>query len=260
MAAAHRGRAAALAGFALLAEAQKHERTARATSALFLDRMRTLTLVLLLVAVPGLAADFWTDHPVSALDQPAGKVVVFELQPAVAAEKVKTGGPGGTWCKLRLGKKEGWVLCREARHTGAAPREKTPRENTPTERSPKPEVTLPKSSPAPVLRTDSSGARCDTRCKGPALFATAPPLSAEAKEVLALCPTDASSAVSAAEVRRFFAAHHDDARLQRALSAAGRAGRKEDNLDWLTSLWVGSGPRNAFTHVLMDFPPARADL
>ena len=55
--------------------------------------------------------------------------------------------------------------------------------------------------------------------------------------------------MSRGDVERFFRAHLDDPRIQRALSAAGRSGDREGAVEWLTGLWVGTGPRNAFTHV-----------
>jgi hypothetical protein len=69
------------------------------------------------------------------------------------------------------------------------------------------------------------------------------------REALALCPARPDAAVAEGELRRFIDAHYEDARLQRALSVAGRPGARGPNVEWLTSLWTGVGPRNAFTHV-----------
>lgn len=89
---------------------------------------------------------------------------------------------------------------------------------------------------------------CATTCTR-RLFAQPPALSAADREILALCPARPDASVSAGDAQRFFSAHYADPRLQRALSAAGRPGSREANVQWLTSLWVGTGPRNAFTHV-----------
>ncbi|WIG96604.1 hypothetical protein [Myxococcus sp. SDU36] len=90
---------------------------------------------------------------------------------------------------------------------------------------------------------------CATTCDSAPLFAKPPPLSAMDREVLALCPARPDVSVSEGDVRRFLSRHYDDARLQRALSVAGRPGARQANIDWLTGLWVSTGPRNAFTHV-----------
>ncbi len=90
---------------------------------------------------------------------------------------------------------------------------------------------------------------CATTCDSAPLFAKAPALSAMDREVLDLCPARPDASVSEGDVRRFVTRHYDDARIQRALSVAGRPGTKQANIDWLTSLWVSTGPRNAFTHV-----------
>ncbi|MCY1034703.1 hypothetical protein OV207_24855 [Corallococcus sp. BB11-1] len=105
-------------------------------------------------------------------------------------------------------------------------------------------------APPPMPAKDGAPA-CATTCENAPLFAKAPALSALDREVLDLCPARPDASVSAADVQRFFAKHYDDARVQRALSAAGRpgAGSRQANLEWLTSLWVSTGPRNAFTHI-----------
>ncbi len=91
--------------------------------------------------------------------------------------------------------------------------------------------------------------QCLTECTHPALFSGPVALTALDREVLAVCPARPEAAASLEDVRRFMSAHVDDARLQRALSAAGRPGDRAANVEWLASLWVGTGPRNAFTHV-----------
>ena len=92
--------------------------------------------------------------------------------------------------------------------------------------------------------------KCATTCANKPLFKDAPELTELDKEVLAICPTNAAEAVKREDVRRFFQTHFDDARLQAALKAAKRASEdKTTNLDWLTGLWIGAGPKNAFTHV-----------
>lgn len=90
---------------------------------------------------------------------------------------------------------------------------------------------------------------CATTCDSAPLFAKPPPLSAMDREVLELCPARPDASVSEGDVRRFLSRHYDDARIQRALSVAGRPGARQANIDWLTGLWVSTGPRNAFTHV-----------
>lgn len=90
---------------------------------------------------------------------------------------------------------------------------------------------------------------CSTTCDSAPLFAKPPPLSAMDREVLDLCPARPDVSVSEGDVRRFLSRHYDDPRLQRALSVAGRPGARQANIDWLTGLWVSTGPRNAFTHV-----------
>ncbi|MFN7135530.1 MAG: hypothetical protein ACK4N5_25890, partial [Myxococcales bacterium] len=132
---------------------------------------------------------------------------------------------------LKLGGGDGWVRCDEGSvdASGAEGRPAAPKEPR------------------------RGGEACASRCDGPPLFASPPRLTAVDRAVLALCPARPDAAVSARELRAFLGGHYDDPRLQRALSTAGRpgsgAGVREANLDWLTGLWVGTGPRNAFTHV-----------
>ncbi|MCY1045784.1 hypothetical protein OV208_31010 [Corallococcus sp. bb12-1] len=108
-----------------------------------------------------------------------------------------------------------------------------------------------RASAAPLPPAKGVAPACETTCENAPLFAKAPAPSALDREVLDLCPARPDASVSAGDVQRFFAKHYDDARVQRALSAAGRpgTGSRQANLEWLTSLWVSTGPRNAFTHV-----------
>jgi hypothetical protein len=162
-----------------------------------------------------------------ALDQPDGKQVVFRLEPGQSYRLLKQGGPEGRWCKLETPAGPGWVVC-------AAPRPNLPAAKSPSaDRGP----------------TWSGNGRCATHCDVVPLFASMPGLTPTDREVLGMCPARPDASVSRGDVRRFFAAHLDDPRLQRAFSAAGRSGNREANIDWLTDLWVGTGPRNAFTHV-----------
>ena len=177
----------------------------------------SLLTTLLLAA----AAAFTPASRTDALSEPHGKTTVGTLDPGREYRLVKRGGPNGDWCKVELGKKQGWVLCKVA---DARPKEVAP-------------------APAGNARG------CATTCDGPPLFPKSPVLTPVDREVLALCPTRPDAAVSKMDLRRFIAAHVSDARLQRALSAAGRPGAREENIDWLTELWTGAGPRNAFTHV-----------
>ncbi|MFP2932238.1 hypothetical protein ACLESO_45190, partial [Pyxidicoccus sp. 3LG] len=90
---------------------------------------------------------------------------------------------------------------------------------------------------------------CSTTCETKPLFGKLPALSPMDREVLDLCPARPDVSVSAGDVQRFFSKHYNDARIQTALSIAGRPGSRQGNLEWLTGLWVSTGPRNAFTHV-----------
>ena len=157
-----------------------------------------------------------------------------ELRAGAAYPLIKRGGPGGAWCKVDVQGTPGWVECAVAR---------------PAE----PTAEGPASAPPSSAPRRPPGARCASTCPGPQLFPDPVHLGAAERAVLAMCPARPDAAVPASEVKRFFGAHYDDPRLQRALSAAGRpgsgAGVRESNLDWLTGLWVSTGPRNAFTHV-----------
>ncbi len=172
----------------------------------------------------------WADGPgyvaptsTQAVDQPSSHLVVFEVQAGTAYTLLKRGGPGGTWCKLASpsGGPPGWVPC----EAGAAPQQALP------------------------TGTGQTKGHCLTQCTSPPLFSAAVALSPLDKEVLSICPARPDAAASLEDVRRFIAAHIDDQRLGRALSVAGRPGDRAANVEWLASLWVGTGPRNAFTHV-----------
>ncbi|WP_375760226.1 EndoU domain-containing protein [Corallococcus exercitus] len=218
---------------------------------------------------------FVTEESVDAVEQPESSKVVFAVEPGVSYPLVKKGGPDRAWCKLQGPKAEGWVLC-DGTPTDAV--QKAPsadalvradRENTrqqqaarggtasaaasSAEASDDEETTVAVRAPAgraaaPPPAPDDAAA-CASTCDQPPLFAKAPALSALDREVLDLCPARPDASVSAGDVQRFFAKHYDDARVQRALSAAGRPGARQANIEWLTSLWVSTGPRNAFTHV-----------
>jgi hypothetical protein len=187
---------------------------------------RRLTLCLsLLLGVPAWADAPGFVAPVSgeAVEQPGSHRVAFPVEAGKAYPLLKRGGPGGAWCKLASpsGGLPGWVLCGDgAAAAGPAPA-------------------------APGSRT----LRCATSCTSKPLFSEAPALSTVDREVLAVCPARPDASATLEDVRRFVAQHVDDARLQRALSAAGRPGGREAAVEWLASLWVGAGPRNAFTHV-----------
>jgi len=183
-----------------------------------------MRLVGLLAALAlGAALDtgtFTPDRPTDALDQPTGHRVVDHLEPGKPYRILKTGGPDHRWCKLETPSGAGWVPC-GAEATASSP---------------------------PAAHRSSSGS-CPTRCDSPPLFQGPPGLTAADREVLALCPARPDASVSRGDVERFFRAHLDDPRIQRALSRAGRSGNREEAVAWLTRLWVGTGPRNAFTHV-----------
>ena len=176
--------------------------------------------VVLQLAAAGEAGTFSVQAPTDALDQPGSHRVVAPLEPGKTYRLLKTGGPEHRWCKLETPAGPGWVVC--AGGTGTTP-----------------------TNPVP-----SSGAHsCSATCDATPLFSSMPELTPTDREVLQACPARPDASVSRGDVERFFRAHVDDPRLQTALSRAGRSSNREDNVAWLTSLWVGSGPRNAFTHV-----------
>ena len=175
-----------------------------------------LPALLATALVLGDAGTFTPAQPTDALDQPTGHRIVERLEPGTAYRILKTGGPGQQWCKLETRSGPGWVLCAPT-SAAAAP--------------------------------SSSSGTCPTRCDSSPLFSEMPALTVTDREVLTICPARPDASVSREDVERFFRAHVDDPRLQRALSRAGRSGNREENVAWLTSLWVSSGPRNAFTHV-----------
>ncbi|MBF5041261.1 hypothetical protein FGE12_02605 [Aggregicoccus sp. 17bor-14] len=219
--------------------------------------MRTLALVMLL---PLLALAQGSTYRASAagtaVTEPGSKREAFAVAPGHTYPLLKRGGPGGAWCKLQgPGGSAGWVLCASAA-TSAAPPADEARSSPSAASSPQqapparaPTAGAPPSASAPRAVTTVGNAHgCATSCSRH-LFSQPPALSAADREILGLCPARPDASVSAEDARRFFAAHYDDPRLQRALSAAGRPGNREANVQWLTSLWVGTGPRNAFTHV-----------
>ncbi|MFL5344636.1 MAG: hypothetical protein ACJ8AT_07575 [Hyalangium sp.] len=201
-----------------------------------------LTLFLPLAALAGSGA-FVSSTRVEAVDQPGSKKVVFTVEPDTSYPLLKKGGPDRKWCKLQGSQGEGWVLCEGAEETAvqAAPSA----------------VELVKADKPQQMEVVSAVAKqasgCATTCNQPPLFSKAPTLSAVDREILALCPARPDVSVSAGEVQRFFSSHYDDPRIQKALTMAGRSrsgsSAKQANLEWLTGLWVSTGPRNAFTHV-----------
>jgi len=187
-------------------------------------RVAAIAAMLAADAPPG---SYVVGQPVDAVEQPESKTVVDRLERGKSYPLLKRGGPGGAWCKLETPKGEGWVLCARAAE----------------------EVAPAAAKPQSPVRWSGNG-KCATACEVEGLFARAPPqLTAADREVLQMCPARPDASVSRGDVQRFFEAHLDDPRLEKALSAAGRPGDREAAVEWLTSLWVGSGPRNAFTHV-----------
>lgn len=207
--------------------------------------MRTLPLLLLL-ALPALAGSgaFVSEVAVDAVDQPESPRVVFRVEPNTSYPLLKKGGPGRAWCKLKGPSAEGWVRCEGAKETAAREQLGAAALVEADRRPERPEA-------PPVPYPPAKG--CATTCNKPPLFSQAPRLSAVDRQVLDLCPARPDVSVSAGDVQRFFSAHYDDPRIQRALAAAGRtrtgSGARQANVEWLTSLWVSTGPRNAFTHV-----------
>ncbi|MBM7115309.1 EndoU domain-containing protein [Archangium primigenium] len=185
------------------------------------------------------AGAFVSSVKLEALAEPESKTVVFTVEPDTAYPVLKKGGPGRAWCKVKSATAEGWVRC-----DGTAELPETPRLSGEFLAS---RDRVPTAAPLPAQVPEATG--CASRCTRPPLFRVAPELAPEDREVLGLCPARPDASVSAGDVRRFLSAHYEDTRLQRALSAAGRPGARQANLDWLTGLWVSTGPRNAFTHV-----------
>jgi len=183
----------------------------------------TLARLVLLLAFAD-AGSFTPATATDAVDQPGSYRVVDHLEPGKAYRILKNGGPDRRWCKLDTPAGPGWVVCREA--GGLAP-----------------------ASTGASSSGTGGPSRCATRCDSTPLFRELPALTASDREVLQMCPARPDASVSRGDVERFFRAHIEDPRIQRALSRAGRSGNRADNSEWLTALWVGSGPRNAFTHV-----------
>ena len=181
-------------------------------------RLLALSLATLLAGPARADETFLALRSTQAVDQPGGHRVSFEVQAGTSYTLLKKGGPGGTWCKLAspTGGAPGWVLC---------------------------------SGEASFAPHANAKAACATTCSAKPLFPTPPELTAVDREVLSICPARPDASASLEDVRRFVASHLDDSRLQRALSAAGRPGDRSANVEWLAALWVGTGPRNAFTHV-----------
>ncbi|NTX14178.1 EndoU domain-containing protein [Myxococcus sp. CA056] len=252
-------------------------------------RFPALSLGLLLTALPALAGPgaFVSDVSVDAVEQPESSKVVFTVEAGTTYPLLKKGGPGRAWCKLRGVSTEGWVLCEGAQESAvqaapsaavlaaadradsaqraqarqqlfAARSDESDEEqavavvvSAPSGAAPRYEGAAPAASapPSTVAVTWKAATGCATTCSRKPLFDKRPTLSAMDKEVLALCPARPDVSVSANDVRRFVTRYYDDPRIQQALSAAGRPGTRQPNIDWLTSLWVSTGPRNAFTHV-----------
>jgi hypothetical protein len=181
-----------------------------------------LALVLHAGESPG---TFLVGKPTDAVAEPGSQRVVDHLEKGKGYPLLKVGGPDQQWCKLKTPSGEGWVVC-------AAPIPSLP--------------TSPPPDPGPTWSGDG---RCATRCNVVPLFQEMPALTSVDREVLQMCPARPDAAVSRGDVERFFGAHIDDPRLQRALSQAGRSGNREEAVAWFTTLWASTGPRNAFTHV-----------
>jgi hypothetical protein len=210
-----------------------------------MSRLLALLLILLLPlsSLAGSSA-FVSSTRVEAVDQPESKKAVFTVEPDTSYPLLKKGGPGRAWCKLQGPKGEGWVLCEGAEETAvqAAP------SAAEIVKADKPV----KAEGIPAAAKLASG--CATTCSHPPLFSQSPAPSAVDREILALCPARPDVSVSSGDVQRFFSTHADDPRIQKALAAAGRSragsSAKQANIEWLTSLWVSTGPRNAFTRGL----------
>ncbi|OJH38130.1 EndoU domain-containing protein [Cystobacter ferrugineus] len=208
-------------------------------SARHLALLLVLSLLCLAPARVHAAGAFVSGKALQAVKEPESSSVVFTVEPGVAYPVLKKGGPGREWCKLKGARGEGWVKC-----DGTADLPEKPRMSGEFLAS---RDRAPEAVPLPAQAPVATG--CETRCTRPPLLRQAPALTPVDREVLGMCPARPDAAVSAGDVRRFMAAHYEDPRIQRALSAAGRTGTRQTQVDWLTGLWVSTGPRNAFTHV-----------
>ena len=229
-------------------------------------RLSLPCLALLLGAsLPALAGRgvFVSDVTVDALEQPESRKVVFTVEAGRPYPLLKKGGPNRAWCKLSGASAEGWVLC-EGAPESTAPAAPTAAALVAADRAHSARQVTMRGPAGRVAAHDADNdgdeelagsaswkpaTGCATTCDSAPLFAKPPPLSAMDREVLDLCPARPDVSVSEGDVRRFVSRHYDDPRLQRALSVAGRPGARQANIDWLTGLWVSTGPRNAFTHV-----------
>ncbi|CAM4497838.1 MULTISPECIES: EndoU domain-containing protein [Myxococcus] len=229
-------------------------------------RLSLPCLALLLGAsLPALAGRgvFVSDVTVDALEQPESRKVVFTVEAGRPYPLLKKGGPNRAWCKLSGASAEGWVLC-EGSPESTAPAPPSAAALVAADRAHSARQVTMRGPAGRVAARDADNdgdeelagsaswkpaTGCSTTCDSAPLFAKPPPLSAMDREVLDLCPARPDVSVSEGDVRRFLSRHYDDPRLQRALSVAGRPGARQANIDWLTGLWVSTGPRNAFTHV-----------
>jgi hypothetical protein len=201
-------------------------------------------LLLVLRPLPALASGaFVSPVRLEAVSEPGSTKVVFTVEPDTAYPLLKKGGPERAWCKLKGAKAEGWVLCEGTQEVPEQPRLSG-------------EYLALHDKGRETKASTGSGYQargCASTCGAAPLFRKAPALSATDREVLGMCPARPDAAVSRGDVQRFMSAHYEDPRIQRALSAAGRpgsgAGVRQANIEWLTGLWVSTGPRNAFTHV-----------
>jgi hypothetical protein len=225
--------------------------------------------LLLLTALPALAGPgaFVSDVRVDAVEQPESTRVVFTVEAGTSYPLLKKGGPNRAWCKLRGPSAEGWVLCEGApestvaRAPDAAALVAADRANSEQQARFAAGGDEERAAPVQAVSGGAKGSAavstagwtpatgCATTCNRAPLFSKPPALTPLDREVLDMCPARPDVSVSTGDVQRFFARHLSDARIQTALSAAGRPGSRQGNIEWLTSLWTGSGPKNAFTHV-----------
>jgi ribonuclease T2 len=90
----------------------------------YLGRMNRLLSLLLLL--PSLAwakgapsSTFQASAATPVVDQPGSSKALGALRPGQSYPLLKTGGPGGQWCKLQLPEGTGWVRCSEGAAGGA---------------------------------------------------------------------------------------------------------------------------------------------
>lgn len=124
-------------------------------------------LLLFLLLIPSLAwarsaagaGTFQVAAATSAVDQPGSSKAAGALQSGQSYPLLKTGGPGGLWCKLQLDSGTGWVLCSAGAQAGVG--------RAPDARLPSPQEESPSGAAASfayyVFSLSWSPAFCDSK-------------------------------------------------------------------------------------------------